>query len=337
MISFFLQAKVYLVQGRKVTSTDDERSPTRKTVVKTQVNQDMKKKVTSYRDDDQDSGFGGNYTGSVDEGGLVFDWSCYSDHIDVTFDSFSPHYSRPSTSRTMLKNQSPRINSSNKCTTRSITEYRASSEDNLFSASKLSNTESHGPNHGDVSPVEGDMMSGSSDGHVYSDSSNYRGKQPTNRRYAKRNMRPLSPVTLLQISLNEDAKRLDETKGKVNRPNQYPKNNVHSATENKRSSQENTNSFEYNTQPVQDNTSYIQDSTNMSHKNASTSQDNRNTAQNNPNNCQKNTTNIQNSTITIENITNTVQENTNSFQHDENCRTSDYVNKEMSLTSGQNS
>ena len=336
MISLFLQAKVHLIQGRKVTSTDVERSPTRKTVVKTQVvNQDEKKKVAPYWDDDQDSGFGGNYTGSVDEGGLVFDWGCYSDHIDVTLDSFSPYLCRPSTSGTMLRNQSSKINSSDNCNTRSITEYRVPSQDNLFSGSNLSNRVSHGPNQGDVSAAESDMMSGSSNGHMYSDSSNYRGKQPTNRRYAKRNIRSPNPLcaTLLEISLNEDAKKLEETRGKVIRPNQYPENNIHFVTDNRKSLQENTNSFQYNTQPIQDNASYIQDSTIMTHKNASTSQNNTNTARCNPKN---NTMNIQNNTIAIEDVTNIVEENANSFQHDEKCRTSNYINKEMHLTDDQN-
>ena len=66
--------------------------------VLTQANQDLRKKVALHRNYDQDSGIGGNYTGSIDEGGLVFDWSCYNNCMDITSNSFPYHVAGPSTS-----------------------------------------------------------------------------------------------------------------------------------------------------------------------------------------------------------------------------------------------
>ena len=309
-----------LVQGRKVTSTDAERSPTRNTVAKTQVHQDLRKKLTPYRDDDQDSGFGGNYTGSVDEGGLVFDWSCYGDHMDITFDSFLPHVARPSTSRTKLGNPSSRINSSRNGSFKSVPEGTVSSEVNLFPGSKLSHTECYGPNH--LSPVESDLMPGFSNDLGFSDNSNYRGKEPTNKRYTKRNIRSPSPpcATLLQISLNKDEKKVEETKGKVSSPNQCP--NIHSVPDIMESIQENTNPFQCSAQLVLDNTSCIEDRTNKNQINASTRQDNTNTILHdtstvqNTNSAQKNMINIRDNTVDITEDPYTAQENTNSFEHE---------------------
>ena len=311
-----------LVQGRKVTSTDAGQSPTRSTVAKTQVHQDLRKKVTPYRDDDQDSGFGGNYTGSVDEGGLVFDWSCYGDHMDITFDSFLPHVARPSTSRTKLGNPSSRINSPSNGSTKSLTEGTVSSEVNLFPGSKLSHTESYGPNH--VPPLESDLTPGFSNDRGFSDSSNYRGKEPTNKRYTKRNLRSPSPpcATLLQISLNKDEKRVEEAKGKASRPDQCAENNIHSVPDNMESIQENTNPFQCSTQLVQNNTSCSEDRTNKNQINASARQDNTNTIQHdtstvqNTNSTQKNTINIRDNTVDITEDPYTAQENTNSFEPD---------------------
>lgn len=63
---------------------------------------DLNKKVlVSDRDDDQDSGFGGNYGGSMEDGGLVFDWGCFGNNLrmaDVFENSRTDLVPRPSTS-----------------------------------------------------------------------------------------------------------------------------------------------------------------------------------------------------------------------------------------------
>ena len=68
------KTKVPVVQNPKPS---DFTAPQHKTV-------DLKEKIPETdRDDDQDSGFGGNYGGSVDDGNLMFDWNFFGDGVQM--------------------------------------------------------------------------------------------------------------------------------------------------------------------------------------------------------------------------------------------------------------
>ncbi|XP_046861317.1 uncharacterized protein LOC124454587 isoform X2 [Xenia sp. Carnegie-2017] len=79
------KAKVKLMCN-KITQPEESQH----SVVSDNFDDKLRKKChTSYTDDDQDSGFGGNYAGSVDDGGLMFDWSCF-DNKNTQFPSLVP-------------------------------------------------------------------------------------------------------------------------------------------------------------------------------------------------------------------------------------------------------
>jgi chromosome segregation ATPase len=274
----------------------------------------MKKKITPYRDDDQDSGFGGNYAGSIDEGGLVFDWSCYSN--SMTRDSFPYHVAGPSTSRTVLRSPHSGMNTSN---VRLVSECRVSSEDNLLSGSKLSDTETQRPKHADMLSSQSDLISKSSDTkhcteNVFPDKADFRGKQPANQRYSKRNIKsPSSPrSTLLQLSVNEATGKEDETRGHLR--NNTQSINTKSVLRNTNSIQNKTSSHQDNTISVQDNTSSIQDNTTSVQDNTCSVQDNTASVQDNTSSIQDNTTSVQDNTCSVQDNTTSVQDNTTSVQ-----------------------
>ncbi len=364
-----------LVQSRKVSSTDVDQSPKPSNAIQTQGSQDLKKKVTPYSDDDQDSGFGGNYTGSNDEGGLVFDWSCYSNYMDVTCDSFPYLVAGPSTSNAILRNPPPGMNISG-------SEVKLVSEDNLSSSgSKLSDNETHRPNDGGISSLESHLVSKPSDtrhctGNIVPDSSDYRGKQPANKHYSKRDVKsPSSPSsTLLQLSLNKGASKKDETTAQAKKPDSdglHLRNNAHSVKDNTKSILQNTNSIQDNTSSVEDGTTSVQgsvnlikDNTNSVKDNTSIIQSNRNFVQDNTNSIQDNTSSVKHNTSSVEDNTtsvdddttsiqdsddtnsikdntNFVQDNTNYFEGntnsvlDEQHLASDAINKEIPLTTDQ--
>ena len=327
-----------LVQSRKVSSTDVDQSPKpSNTIVQTQGSQDLKKKVTPYSDDDQDSGFGGNYTGSNDEGGLVFDWSCYSNYMDVTCDSFPYLVAGPSTSSAILRNPPPGMNISG-------SEVKLVSEDNLSSSgSKLSDNETHRPNDGGISSLESHLVSKPSDtrhctGNMVPDSSDYRGKQPANKHYSKRNVKsPSSPSsTLLQLSLNEAASKKDETTAQAKKPDHsdglHLRNNAHSVKDNTKSILQNTNSIQDNTSSVQDGTTSVQygttsvqgsvnlikDNTNSVKDNTSIIQDNTNSIQDNTSSVKHNTSSFEDDTTSVEDNTTSVDDDTTSIQDSDN-------------------
>ncbi|XP_046861218.1 nischarin-like isoform X2 [Xenia sp. Carnegie-2017] len=79
------KAKVKLMCNKLTQPEESQHS-----VVSDNFDDKLRKKChTSYTDDDQDSGFGGNYAGSVDDGGLMFDWSCF-DNKKTQFPSLVP-------------------------------------------------------------------------------------------------------------------------------------------------------------------------------------------------------------------------------------------------------
>ena len=347
------KAKVHLVQGRKVPSTD--------VGPKTQGNQGLRKKVPPYRDDDQDSGIGGNYAGSIDEGGLVFDWSCYNNCMDVTSNSFPYHVAGPSTSGNLPGSSRFGMNSSVDV-----------SQDNLSSCSKMSVNETHRSNNGDISSLESHAKSNSSDGtleNTFPDSTDYRGKGPRNKHNFKRNIKsPSSPLsTLLQLSLNDTSCKRNERTGQDTKTDHnhslHLRNNVHSIKEsqnstlpntfldnmnfiqsNSHSIQENTNSVNDNTRnirdsttsgedgtksiynnenitqistkPVNENTSFAQDDTTSGQIGVALVNDHNDSLQVNTNSGKENTIRVQENTIAVERDTN--QDNANFVQENAN-------------------
>ena len=166
----------------------------------------MKKNITPYRDDDQDSGFGGNYTGSTDEGGLAFDWSCYNSHLDVLPETVQCQVPGPTTSRSILRSPPPSIRSSR-------TEINQRNSESRVSRCELS------------SNVESDInVPLSSNDPEFSESRHgaendlERGKRPLNKRNIKINAKSSvsAPSTLLQISLNGKASKINETESHAN-------------------------------------------------------------------------------------------------------------------------
>ena len=320
------KAKVILVQGRKVPSTDVVQSHKPNTVVQTQANQDLRKKVTPYRDDDQDSGIGGNYTGSVDEGGLVFDWSCYNNCMDITSNCFPYHVAGPSTSRS-----SPNLSRSSPFGMNASTQVP---KDKLSSCSKMSVNETHRSNNGDISSLESHARANPSDEtleNTFPDSSDYRGKQPRNKHNFKRNIKSSSSPhsTLLQLSLNDTSCKRNETTGQGIKTDDngsllHPRNNVHSIKENTKSTlpntfldntnfiQTNSNSIQENTNSVNDSTRNITDSTTSGEDGAKSIYNNENITQISTKSVKENTTSVQIGVILMNDNKDSIQDNTNS-------------------------
>ena len=315
-----------LVQGRKVPSTNVVPKPN--TLAQTQGNQDLKKKVTSYRDDDQDSGIGGNYTGSIDEGGLVFDWSCYNNGMDITSNSFPYHVAGPSTSSNLSRSEPFGLNASAQV-----------SQDKLSSCSKISVNETHRSDNGDISSLESHAKSYPSDGtleNMFPDSIDYRGKQPRSKHNLKRNIKSPSSSrsTLLQLSLNDTSCKRNETTGqdiKTDRNDSlHPRNNAHLIKENTKSTvpnsfvdntnfiQTNTNSVQENTNSVNGNTRHTMDSTTSGQEDAKSIYSNENITQISTKSVKENTSFVQDhrtsvqSGVILVNDNDSIEDNTNS-------------------------
>ena len=315
-----------LVQGRKVPSTDVVPKPN--TLAQTQGNQDLRKKVTSYRDDDQDSGIGGNYTGNIDEGGLVFDWSCYNNGMDITSNSFPYHVAGPSTSGNLSRSEPFGINASAQV-----------SQDKLSSCSKMSVNETHRSDNGDISCLESHAKSYPSDGtleNMFPDSTDYRGKQPRNKHNLKRNIKSPSSSrsTLLQLSLNDTSCKRNETTGQDTKTDRNdslrPGNNAHFIKENTKSTvpnsfvdntnliQTNTNSVQENTNLVNGNTRHTMDSTTSSQEDAKSIYSNENITQISMKSVKENTSLVQDhrtsvqSGVILVNDNDSIEDNTNS-------------------------
>ena len=271
-----------------MSSTDGEQTNKRNVNVQGHANDEGKKKFTSYRDDDQDSGFGGNYTGSIDEGGLVFDWSCYSDNIHKAC-NFFPYETEPSTSKTALKYPTSQMHSSG-------SEVMSSSDCGVSS-----NTNSHLPHSaGYTSNVKNNLMSKSSevrhsDGNMRSDTSDYRVKQYGRKRNIKSPSLP--PSTLLQLSLKEDESKKDNTRDPAIKGDHncgiHMKNSACLVNDTLKSKQKNTNSVLDNTAPVQDcsnciqtDLTFVEDRSNSIQNNPKSVEDPRNISKKNANSIQ---------------------------------------------------
>ena len=193
-----------------------------------------------------------------DEGGLVFDWSCYNNGMDITSNSFPYHVAGPSTSSNLSRSEPFGMNASAQV-----------SQDKLSSCSKMSVNETHRSSNGDISSLESHAKSYPSDGtleNMFPDSIDYRGKQPRNKHNFKRNIKSPSSSrsTLLQLSLNDTSCKRNETTGqdiKTDRNDSlHPRNNAHFIKENTKSTL--PNSFLDNTNFIQINTNSVQENTN---------------------------------------------------------------------------